>query len=73
MLNILSLIVGVLALLMAIIGFFPFLGSLNWLIIPFALLGVLFGALSRSDSGRNLCLIVTVICIVRLFLGGGLF
>ncbi|WP_438730188.1 hypothetical protein ACR9YC_04015 [Parasphingorhabdus sp. DH2-15] len=73
MLNILSLIIGVVTLIMAVVGFVPFFGSLNWLIIPFALIGVLFGALSRSDSGRNLCLFVTVICIVRLFLGGGIF
>jgi putative exporter of polyketide antibiotics len=49
MLNIISLIIGVVALLMAIIGFVPLLGSLNWLIVPFALIGVLLGALSRSD------------------------
>jgi putative exporter of polyketide antibiotics len=73
MLNIISLIIGVVALLMAIIGFVPLLGSLNWLIVPFALIGVLLGALSRSDNGRNLCLIVTAICLVRLFLGGGIF
>jgi len=72
MLNILSIFVGLVALILAIPAFIPFLGILNWLIVPIALVGVLLGALSQSNSGRNFCLIVAAICILRLFLGGGL-
>lgn len=72
MLNILSIIIGLIALLLAIPAFLPLLGALNWLIVPIALLGVLLGFLSRSNSGRNLCLVVLVVCIIRLSLGGGI-
>ena len=31
------------------------------------------GALSKSNGGRNFCLIVGLIAVVRLSLGGGIF
>lgn len=73
MLNLLSLVIGVVALLLAIIAFVPFLGWANWLIIPLAMAGALIGFLSRSNAGRNLNLAVIVIGIIRLSLGGGIF
>ncbi|MFN3817742.1 hypothetical protein [Blastomonas sp.] len=73
MLNILSILIGLFALLMAIPAFLPLLGALNWLIIPVAMLGVLVGFVSSSNTGRNLCLVVLAICIIRLSLGGGIF
>ena len=72
MLNILSLLVGVVALFLGIFAFFPFLGWAYWLIVPLALIGLALGQLSSSRSGRNLNLIVIVIGIVRLSLGGGI-
>lgn len=72
MLNILSLLVGVVALFLGIFAFFPFLGWAYWLIIPIALVGLALGQLSSSRSGRNLNLVVIVIGVVRLFLGGGI-
>ena len=72
MLNILSLIVGVVALFLGIFAFFPLLGWAYWLIVPIALVGLALGQLSSSRSGRNLNLIVIVIGIVRLMLGGGI-
>ena len=53
-------------------AFIPLLGALNWLIVPIALVGVLLGFLSSSNTGRNLCLVVLVVCIIRLSLGGGI-
>lgn len=72
MLNILSLLVGVVALFLGIFAFFPLLGWAYWLIIPIALIGLALGQLSSSRSGRNLNLIVIIIGIVRLMLGGGI-
>jgi hypothetical protein len=71
--NLISLLIGVIALVLAIIAFIPLLGWANWFIIPVAMIGALVGVLSRSTAGRNLNLIVIVIGIVRLSLGGGLF
>lgn len=73
MLNIVSLIIGVVALILVIPAFLPFLGIANWLIVPIALLGAGIGIASRKTSGRNLNLFVLVVAIVRLMLGGGLF
>jgi hypothetical protein len=73
MLNLLSLIVGAVALLLAIPAFLPLLGWLNWFVVPLALVGLGLGVVSRSKGGRNLNLIVIVIAVLRLMLGGGLF
>ena len=72
MFNVVSLIIGVVALLCAIVAFLPLLGWLNWLIIPLALIGAGVGVVSKSNSGRNLNLFVIVVGIVRLMLGGGI-
>ena len=73
MLNIASLIIGVVALILAVIAFIPLLGWANWLIIPLAIIGTAVGMISRGTAGRNLNLLVIVIGIVRLMIGGGLF
>lgn len=72
MFNVVSLIIGVVALLCAVVAFIPLLGWLNWLIIPLALIGAGVGVISKSTSGRNLNLFVIVVGIVRLMLGGGI-
>ena len=72
MLNIVSLIIGIVALLFAVVAFIPLLGILNWLIIPLAMIGAAIGAMSQGNGGRNLNLIVIVVGIVRLWLGGGI-
>ena len=72
MLNIISLIIGIVALVFAAIAFLPLLGWANWLIIPLAIVGAAIGAMGRGTSGRNLNLFVIVVGIVRLMLGGGI-
>ena len=72
MLNILSIVIGVVALFLALPAFIPFLGWLNWLVLPVAGVGLIAGILSSSKAGRNLNIIVIVIAAIRLFLGGGL-
>jgi hypothetical protein len=73
MLNLVSLLIGLVALVLAVVAFFPLLGWANWFIIPMAIVGALIGFLSRSKSGRNLNLAVIVIGVIRLSLGGGIF
>ena len=73
MFNLVSLIIGFVALVCAVIAFLPFLGWANWLIIPLAIIGAAVGMISRGSAGRNLNLLVIVIGIVRLMIGGGLF
>lgn len=72
MLNVLSIIIGVIALVLAIPSTIPLLGWGNWLVLPIALVGAALGALSSSNGGRNFCLIVFVLAAIRLAIGGGI-
>ena len=72
MLNLISLLIGAVAALLVIPAFIPLLGWANWLIVPVALVGFLFGLASGRTSGRNLNLVVILIGVMRLALGGGL-
>ncbi len=72
MLNVVSLVIGAIALVLAVIAFLPLLGWANWLIIPLAVVGAALGMASSSTSGRNLNLFVIVVGVIRLSLGGGI-
>ena len=73
MLNVVSILVGLVALVFAIPGLILFLGWINYVAIPIALIGAAIGALPRHNSGRNFNLIVLVVAFVRLWMGGGFF
>jgi hypothetical protein len=72
MFDLVSLIIGFVALLCAVVAFIPLLGWLNWLIIPLAVIGAGIGLISRGRAGQNLNLFVILVAIVRLALGGGI-
>jgi hypothetical protein len=76
-----SLIWGILALLGLLIGFVPPWGALNWVNIPFAIIGVMISsaALGRSRdepkamsiAGLACCMIAVIVGIFRLVVGAG--
>lgn len=74
MLNLVSILIGLLALPFALVGVIPFplIPMLNWIAFPIALVGAVIGMLSRSSTGRNLNFLVLAISGLRLFLTGGL-
>lgn len=72
MFNLISLIIGFVALVCALIAFIPLLGWANWLIIPLAIIGAVIGMISRGTAGRNLNIFVIIVGVVRLMLGGGI-
>ena len=72
MLNLASLIIGVVALIFAAVAFLPLLGWANWLIIPLAVIGTGVGMASRGTAGRNLNLFVVIVGVIRLIIGGGI-
>ncbi|MGP1283349.1 MAG: hypothetical protein ACTS1X_10270 [Parasphingopyxis sp.] len=72
MLNIVSILIGLFAALLALIGLIPLLGWVNWFMLPVAFVGLVIGLLSDSNGGRNFNLIVIVVGILRLMLGGGI-
>src|SRR5690606_36439252 len=72
MLNLASILVGLVALVLSIPSTIPFRGGGNWLVLRIAAVGIGVGALSSSSSGRNFGLIVFAIAVVRRMLGGGI-
>jgi hypothetical protein len=70
--NVLSLIIGLGALTIALVGFLPLLGRLNWFVIPGAVVGLVRGLLSQKTSGRHINLVVLALAIIRLALGGSM-
>lgn len=73
MLNALSILTGLVSLLIVIPSQIPLLGWGNWLALPLVAIGVVLGALSRSNGGRKFCLVILLLASVRLILGGGIF
>ena len=72
--NILAFLLGLVSLVIVIPATIPFLGALNWLALPLIVVGVIVGQLSStSKAGRNFCLIVLLVAVIRLSVGGGIF
>lgn len=71
MLNALAYLTGLVSLIIVIPAQIPLLGWANWVALPLIVFGVILGALSSKDGGRNFCLVVLLIAAVRLMLGGG--
>ncbi|MDF0545973.1 hypothetical protein PX699_26800 [Sphingobium sp. H39-3-25] len=71
MLNIFSALIGLFTLILMIPTVIPLTGWINWFLVPVALVGAFVGMFSRSNGGRNFCLIVAGLGVLRLVLGGG--
>ncbi|WP_375420626.1 hypothetical protein [uncultured Sphingomonas sp.] len=67
-----SLLFGLVTLVFGLVAFIPLLGWMNWLVIPIGIVGAAIGAMSSSNTGRNLNLVLIVIFALRLSLGGGI-
>ena len=78
--QILSLVWGILAVLGMGVAFVPCLGSLNWINIPFAVVGFIIAIIAKSKPGNQGAATAGLILngiaigfgIVRLALGGGI-
>ena len=70
--NLISILIGIVALILVIPACIPPLGAANWIIIPIAIIGLAIGAMSDRTSGRNLNIVVIAVGVIRLMLGGGL-
>ena len=71
MLNIASILIGLLSLILVIPAQIPLLGWANWIALPFVVVGIGLGALSSKDSGMKLCMVIFVFAVLRLTVGGG--
>lgn len=73
---------GVLSLLGMLIAFIPCLGSLNWINIPFSVVGVIIGVVAVTTllqdkkgmaiAGIVMCGVAAFLGMVRLVMGGGI-
>lgn len=72
MFNLVSLIIGFVALLLALVAFIPLLGMGEWLVLMLAIVGAGIGTVARGKAGRNLNIFVIVVAVVRLILGHGI-
>lgn len=66
MLNLLAWLLGLISLVLVIPATIPFLGWANWFALPLIVLGIIVGQMSSHRSGRNLCLVILLIAIIRL-------
>ena len=71
MLNILAFLTGLISLVIVIPSQIPLLGWGNWLALPLIAVGIVIGQISSSNAGRNFCLVIGLIAVIRLMLGGG--
>jgi len=70
--KIIGLILGILSALGMLLAFIPLLGWLNWINIPFAIIGLIFSVISKSKGGTVLCVVAIIFGMIRLALGGGI-
>lgn len=80
--GLISIFWGIGALLWMLFALIPLLGWMNWLLIPFAAIGAIIGAVgmalsrpgmrSRATAGVLMNLVVIVVGITRLGIGGGI-
>lgn len=83
MLQVISLVWGILSLVVTGVAFLPCLGWLNWMTLPFCGIGVILGIMAVAQPGRVrtsagliglvLSAIAVAVGVFRLTLGGGFF
>jgi len=66
MFNLVSLIIGLVAIVPLLVSLVPHLWGINFLLLPLPVVGLVIGLISRGTAGRNLNLIVLIIAILRL-------
>ena len=78
--GIVSLILSMIALVVAIVGLVPFLGILNWIAVAMGAVAFAFGIIPLAQNRRSgvgiagfiLSILVLVLAILRLIWGGGI-
>ncbi|MEO6519224.1 MAG: hypothetical protein ABIO17_09570 [Pseudoxanthomonas sp.] len=80
--GLISLVWGIVSMCLMVLALIPLLGWSNWLLIPFATVGAIIGAIGilftssartgRAKTGLLLNGIVIVVGIIRLGIGGGI-
>lgn len=70
--KIIARIWAILTVLLILIAFIPLLGWLNWLAVPFAIIGLLLAVIGKSNGSVVICSVAIVAGILRLIWGWGI-
>ena len=71
--NLISTIIGLFALALGLIGIFPQMAWLTWLMLFISLLGMVFGLFDKEKTnGITINFLVIVFALFRLYLHGGI-
>ena len=71
MMQILSVIIGLVCAVLLIPGLIPLLGWLQWAVLAGCVVGIIFGSFCQRKIGLTINIAVAVVAALRLFLGGG--
>jgi hypothetical protein len=69
--QIISVLIGLFAALCMVIGIIPLLGAIQWPVLVFCVVGIIFGVFPERKIGLTINIAVGIVALVRLILGGG--
>ncbi len=71
--QILSVLIGLVCAVLLVPGLIPLLGWLQWAVLAGCVLGIIVGSFCQRKIGLTINVAVALVAALRLFLGGGLF
>jgi uncharacterized membrane protein len=71
--QILSVLIGLVCAVLLVPGLIPLFGWLQWAVLSGCVLGIIFGSFCQRKIGLTINVAVAVVAALRLFLGGGVF
>ncbi len=71
--QILSVLIGLVCAALLVPGLIPLLGWLQWGVLAGCVLGIIVGSFCQRKVGLTINVAVALVAALRLFLGGGLF
>ena len=69
--QIISVLIGLFAALCMVFGIIPLLGAIQWPVLVFCVVGIIFGVFPERKIGLTINIAVGIVALVRLILGGG--
>jgi len=69
--QILSVLIGLVCAVLLVPGLIPLLGWLQWAVLAGCVLGIIFGSFCQRKIGLTINVTVALVAALRLFLGGG--
>lgn len=71
--QILSILIGLVCAVLLVPGLIPLFGWLQWAVLAGCVVGIIFGSFCQRKIGLTINVAVAVVAALRLFLGGGVF